>query len=141
MAARTLANELDDLDTPIVLVLDDYHRISGESEVHELLSRPLEHPPPTLRLVITTRRDPPLSLGALRAAGRLTEVRLQDLRFTDWRSMPVARVTRRVWPWPGPARLVFRCSRATPGRRSRGRGRPATLTRQASSSSGSRSPR
>ena len=82
VVARTLANELDDLDAPIVLALDDYHRISGESEVHELLSRLLEHPSPMLRLVITTRRDPPLSLGALRAAGRLTEVRLQDLRFT-----------------------------------------------------------
>jgi LuxR family maltose regulon positive regulatory protein len=81
--ARTLANELDELDTPVVLALDDYHRIARESGVHPLLSVLLDHPPPPLRLVIATRRDPPLPLGALRAAGRLTEVRLQDLRFTD----------------------------------------------------------
>jgi LuxR family maltose regulon positive regulatory protein len=78
----TLANELDALDAPVVLVLDDYHRISMESGVHEFVDRLVEHPPEPLRLILTTRRDPPLSLTTLRAASRLTEVRLQDLRFT-----------------------------------------------------------
>ncbi len=45
--ARTLANELDALDAPFVLVLDDYHRIAPTSGVHELFSRLLEHPPAT----------------------------------------------------------------------------------------------
>ena len=57
--ARYLANELDAIDRPFVLVLDDYHRIEPSSRVHELLTRLLEHPPPPLRLVLTTRRDPP----------------------------------------------------------------------------------
>ncbi len=78
---HTLANELDALDAPFVLVLDDYHRISMDSGVHGFLDALLQHPPEPLRLVLTTRRDPPLSLMALRAASRLTEVRLRDLQF------------------------------------------------------------
>ncbi len=78
---RTLANELDALDAPFVLVLDDYHRISMDSGVHGFLDGLLQHPPEPLRLVLTTRRDPPVSLMALRAASRLTEVRLRDLQF------------------------------------------------------------
>ena len=33
--------------------------------------------------MLVTRSDPPLPLSALRAKGRMVEVRLQDLRFTD----------------------------------------------------------
>ena len=42
----------------------------------------LEHLPPHLHLVITTREDPPLPLARLRARGQLTELRAADLRFT-----------------------------------------------------------
>ncbi len=80
---RILANELENIETPFVLALDDYHRISPSSGVHELLEQVLEYPPESLRLVILTRRDPPLRLASMRAKDRLTEVRLQDLRFTE----------------------------------------------------------
>jgi len=43
----------------------------------------LEHLPPTLHLVITTREDPQLQLPRLRARGLLTELRAADLRFTE----------------------------------------------------------
>jgi LuxR family maltose regulon positive regulatory protein len=82
VVARILANELDAIDAPWVLILDDYHRIERSSEVHGLVGLLLEHPPRHLRLVVVTRRDPPLPLHALRAAGRLTEVRVRDLLFT-----------------------------------------------------------
>jgi LuxR family maltose regulon positive regulatory protein len=79
--ASILVNELDALDTPLLLVLDDYHRIELESGVHDLLNRLLQHPPKPLRLVVAARRDPPLALLSLRAGSTLTEVRLQDLQF------------------------------------------------------------
>lgn len=82
LLTRTLANELDALED-CVLVLDDYHRIAGDSAVQDLLSQLLEHPPRSLRLVLVTRRDPPLAISRLRADGRMTELRLQDLRFED----------------------------------------------------------
>jgi LuxR family maltose regulon positive regulatory protein len=78
---RSLINELDDIGTPFVLVLDDYHKISPRSEVHNLLAFFLEHPPRLPCLAIVTRHDPPLPLASLRGAGRITEIRTNDLRF------------------------------------------------------------
>jgi LuxR family maltose regulon positive regulatory protein len=80
--AGYLVNELDVVDEPFVLVLDDYHRIGADSEVHQLLRHLLAHPPRPLHLVIISRHDPPLPLAALRAGGQLTEIRSRDLRFT-----------------------------------------------------------
>ena len=63
-------------------MLDDYHRIAPSPNVDELLRRIVARPPMPMRLVLVSRRDPPLGLTMLRAQGRLVEVRLQDLRFT-----------------------------------------------------------
>ena len=80
--ASALTNELDAIDNPFVLVLDDYHRIAPSSETHELLRLLLEHPPQPLHLVLVTRRDPPLAIASMRASRQVDELRLQDLRFT-----------------------------------------------------------
>ena len=50
--------------------------------VDEALSFVLEHLPPCMHLVIATREDPNLPLARLRARGQLTELRVDDLRFT-----------------------------------------------------------
>jgi LuxR family maltose regulon positive regulatory protein len=81
VVARIL-NELDALDQPIVLVLDDYQRISSRA-CHETLGLFLERLPPPIQLIISTRSDPPLPLGRLRASGQLTELRGADLAFTE----------------------------------------------------------
>ncbi len=75
-----LINELARLPEPLVLVLDDYHSIQTQA-IHQQLSFILEHQPKNLHLVISTREDPPLPLGRLRASGQLTEIREIDLRF------------------------------------------------------------
>lgn len=77
----SITNELDTLDQPFILVLDDYHRINGQSPVNKLLQLILEHPPIPLHLVIITRRDPALPLLTLRANGQVNEIRMQDLEF------------------------------------------------------------
>ena len=79
--ARSLLNELDELERDFVLVLDDYHIISEQS-VHDLLSALLQHPPQRMHLVIATRQDPPLPLRLLRARAQITEIRGHDLRFS-----------------------------------------------------------
>ena len=61
-----LVDELDDRDTPVVLVLDDFHDV-GHAVVPQL-DRLLDHPPSGLRLILCSRRDPPLRLGRLRVA-------------------------------------------------------------------------
>ena len=80
--AGNLANELDAIEQPFLLVLDDYHRIDAGSPVNELLQLLLERPPIPLHLVILTRSDPPLQLLTLRAKNQITEIRMQDLAFT-----------------------------------------------------------
>ena len=63
------------------LVLDDYHLIDSKP-VDQALTFLIEHLPPQMHLVITTREDPQLPLARLRARGQLTELRAADLRFT-----------------------------------------------------------
>jgi len=78
--ARRLVNELDEIDAPLALVLDDYHVIHQQA-VHDLLDELLAQPPRAVRLVIASRRDPPLSLATLRTRGACVELRAEQLRF------------------------------------------------------------
>jgi LuxR family maltose regulon positive regulatory protein len=53
------------------------------SPVDQVLTFLVEHLPPQVHLVITTRQDPALPLARLRARNQLTEIRATDLRFTS----------------------------------------------------------
>jgi LuxR family maltose regulon positive regulatory protein len=64
-----------------VLVLDDYHLIDARPIDHALTFL-IEHLPPHMHLVITTREDLALPIPRLRARGQLVELRTADLRFT-----------------------------------------------------------
>jgi LuxR family maltose regulon positive regulatory protein len=77
----SLMNDLGRLAEPYALVLDDYQFIT-EHVVHEGMSYLLDHIPSNMHLVISTRADPPLQLGRLRAHDQMLELRTQDLRFT-----------------------------------------------------------
>ena len=77
----TLLNDLGAMGTDIVLVLDDYHVIDAH-DVDGGMAFFLEHLPPRIHLVITTRADPALPLARLRGRGELVEIRSADLRFT-----------------------------------------------------------
>jgi LuxR family transcriptional regulator, maltose regulon positive regulatory protein len=77
----SLLNEIASIPHPFLLVLDDYHAIDSRP-IDQALQFLLEHQPPQMHLVITTREDPDLPLARLRARGQLTELRVTDLRFT-----------------------------------------------------------
>ncbi len=81
MILTTLLNDIASISDNFLLVLDDYHMISDKS-VDKALNFLLEHMPPGMHLVITTREDPNLPLARLRARSQLTELRVADLRFT-----------------------------------------------------------
>ena len=76
-----LVNALAELPGDTDLVLDDYHVISNPG-IETGLAFLLEHLPPQVHLVISTRADPALPLARLRARGELMEIRSSDLRFT-----------------------------------------------------------
>jgi LuxR family maltose regulon positive regulatory protein len=78
--ARGLANDLDQVESPFILVLDDLHVIR-ELAIHDLLSELLQHPPQPMHLVIATRREPLLPLSKLRARSQMTEIRADELCF------------------------------------------------------------
>ncbi len=62
-------------------MLDDYHLAEGP-DIQPGMAFLLDHLPPQVHLVISTRADPALPLARLRARGELVEVRAADLRFT-----------------------------------------------------------
>jgi LuxR family maltose regulon positive regulatory protein len=80
VAVPLLLNELESTAEAVVLILDDYHLLS-DPRVHEGVEFLLAYLPPSLRLVVAGRADPPLPLPRLRARGELTEIRAADLRF------------------------------------------------------------
>ena len=73
--------ELDELDEPVVLVLDDLHELHS-AEALEWLETFLADLPAQLQVVLATREDPRLGLHRLRLSGQLTEIRGPDLRFS-----------------------------------------------------------
>ncbi|MEZ4869501.1 MAG: LuxR C-terminal-related transcriptional regulator [Caldilineaceae bacterium] len=77
----SLLNEISICPAHFLLVLDDYHVIDSQP-VDQALAFLIEHQPPQMHLVITTREDPSLPLARLRARGQLTELRATDLQFT-----------------------------------------------------------
>jgi len=76
-----LLNDIATIRDHFVLVLDDYHVLDAKP-VDKALNFLLEHLPPQMHLVITTREDPNLPLTRLRARGQLNELRITELRFT-----------------------------------------------------------
>ncbi len=76
-----LLNDIAAFNVDFALVLDDYHVITKPA-IHAALAFLIDHLPPHMQVVITSRIDPPLPLARLRVRGQLTELRAADLRFT-----------------------------------------------------------
>ena len=77
----SLLNDVTAIGHPINLVLDDYHLIQA-LPIHEMLTFALDHLPAGMRLILSTRQDPPLALPRLRARAQIVELRQADLQFT-----------------------------------------------------------
>ena len=79
-AAAALSDDIWDIDAAFLLVLDDFHSLSG-AHAGRTLQALASVPPRSLRLAVATRRDPDLPLDGLRARNRLAEIRPADLSF------------------------------------------------------------
>ncbi len=76
-------------DGPVVLVLDG---LAGQLDRTTLdgLALLVERAGDTLRLVVTTRSDPPLPLARWRSLGWLNDLREDELRLTDDEALAIA---------------------------------------------------
>jgi LuxR family maltose regulon positive regulatory protein len=80
-AVERLLSELQSLEEPAVLVIDDLEELASPEALTQLEVL-LARRPTLLRVVLATRHDPQLGLHRLRLEGLLTEIRASDLRFT-----------------------------------------------------------
>ena len=76
-----LLNDIDEIEVPFILVLDDFHKIR-EKAVLEMIKAILAYPPRNMHLMLLTRRDPLLVTNALRGRGQVNEIGMSDLMFT-----------------------------------------------------------
>jgi LuxR family transcriptional regulator, maltose regulon positive regulatory protein len=80
-AVDELMNALVAYGRPVTIVLDDLHAVTSEVSLGSI-GHAVERLPAGARLVVSTRSDPAVGLGKLRASRALTEVRARDLAFT-----------------------------------------------------------
>ncbi len=78
---RTVIGLLHQITEPIIIVLDDYHVIA-DMNIHYLLNEMIRQMPQKLKLCIISREDPPLTLGRVRATGRICDLRMANLKFS-----------------------------------------------------------
>ena len=66
----------------VILIIDDLHELRSSDALAQL-DQLIAHLPSSARMVLSSRRDPPLRLHHLRLADQLAEIRAGDLRFTE----------------------------------------------------------
>ena len=84
-----LINDLADIDNEVFVFLGDYHSVTDPAIRRAVLFL-LRHAPSHLHLVLTTRLEPPLSLGGLLAKNRVLEVDASVLRFDYFFARPIS---------------------------------------------------
>ena len=77
----TVRSELAKQLKPIVLIIDDLHELVS-ADAFSQLERLLAALPNLAHVMLSSRRDPPISLARLRLADEVAELRAGDLRFT-----------------------------------------------------------
>ncbi len=75
-------NEICNIEQDFILVLDDFHLLN-QNKIFQFFDEWLLYPPPNVHLTIITRRDPLLNINKMRNTGRMTDIRMDDLCFTD----------------------------------------------------------
>ena len=81
IVVERLLSNLDSLEEPLVLVIDDLHELQA-ADALAWLQLFLAQVPAKLRLVLGSRQEPELGLHRLRLSGQLVEIRDADLRFS-----------------------------------------------------------
>ncbi|KPJ72935.1 hypothetical protein AMJ52_04555 [candidate division TA06 bacterium DG_78] len=79
----TFINEIiESIKKDVFIILEDYHLLDSSEQIDKILEYILEHLPPHLHFIITSRTKPSMSLLLMRARDELFELTTQHLRFT-----------------------------------------------------------
>jgi LuxR family maltose regulon positive regulatory protein len=103
-------SELAELLEPVVLIVDDLHELRS-TEALAQLERLLAVLPSSARVVLSSRRDPPIRLHRLRLADEVAEIRASDspsARRANYLLGPGSACPRAGWPRCTSARKVGR---------------------------------
>ena len=82
IVSATLINDILSVESPFLLVLDDFQVMQDEF-ILKVFQTLVINFPQSMHLVLLTREEPSLPLARLRANNQLTEIRAADLRFSD----------------------------------------------------------
>ena len=118
VVVERLLTQLERLEDPLELVIDDLHELNCEDAL-AWLEMLLMRLPAQLRVLLGTREEPALGLHRLRLAGELTELRGPDLRLSLDETRALLRASgitlsdtglsslhERTEGWPAGARLA-----------------------------------
>ena len=89
---RVLSEVAEQVD-PVVLIIDDLHELRSSDALAQL-DRLLANLTSSARVVLSSRRDPPLRLHQFRLADEVAEIRAGHLRFTERETRRTARSVR-----------------------------------------------
>ena len=81
VVVERLLHQLERIEEPLELVIDDLHELDSEDAL-AWLEMLITRPPAQVGILLATREEPALGLHRLRLAGELTELRGPDLRFS-----------------------------------------------------------
>jgi LuxR family maltose regulon positive regulatory protein len=77
-----LLNEIHQQHDKVTLILDDFHLISS-ARINQLMNFLIDHLPPMMQIIMSSRSDPNLPLARWISQNRLVEIRAAELSFTS----------------------------------------------------------
>lgn len=131
----TFINEfIEHITDNLYIILEDYHALYPAEQIDTILTYLLDHLPPHLHLIITSRVAPPISISQLHAQNEILELGSEHLRFTrdeiknlfsevyslSLKTSELDWIETHSEGWPTSLRLMLQSSNYFEGRKSSG---------------------
>ena len=81
----------EQIESPTLLIFDDYQRVGAESSLHEAIAAAIEYLPASIHLVILSREGPPAAFARTQAHLQMGLIGADDLALTEEEALGIAR--------------------------------------------------
>ena len=81
----------EQIETPTLLILDDYHRVATESGLHEAIAATIGYLPASIHLVVLSREGPPPAFARAQAHLQIGLIGADELTLTGDEALGIAR--------------------------------------------------